>query len=62
MKISSKDASQQPKAAEQLRAGLAQRIAQFMGSAESVYTAIPGLAFIGAPPRRRHSPSRMSQA
>lgn len=43
MTIPSKDASKQPKRANELRAELAQRIAQFMGSAENLSTNIPGL-------------------
>jgi hypothetical protein len=44
MKSSSKDASRRPNAADVLRVALAQRIAQFMGSAENLYTDVPGLA------------------
>jgi AraC-like DNA-binding protein len=44
VKIPSKDVSRQPNRADELRAELAQRIAQFMGSAENLSTAIPGLA------------------
>jgi AraC-like DNA-binding protein len=45
VKVSSKDASQQPNRADELRAELAQRIDQFMGSAENLSTEIPGLTF-----------------
>ncbi len=43
MKIPSKHASQQPNRADELRADLANRVAQFMGSAEDLSTGIPGL-------------------
>ncbi len=43
MKIPSKDASKQPDRADELRAELAQKIAQLMGSAENLSTDIPGL-------------------
>jgi hypothetical protein len=44
VKTSGKDAVQQSNAVAELRADLAQRIAQFMGSAENLFTGIPGLA------------------
>ncbi len=43
VKTSNKDASQQSNGTDALRAELAQRIAQFMGSAENLPTGIPGL-------------------
>jgi AraC-like DNA-binding protein len=43
VKIATKAASQQPNRVEELRAELAQRIAQFMGSTENLSTHIPGL-------------------
>jgi AraC-like DNA-binding protein len=52
MKIPSNDASQQRNRADELRAELAQRIAQFMGSAENLSTDIPGLTF-----HRRSAPT-----
>lgn len=52
MQIAGKDAAEERNRRDELRAELAQRIAQFMGSAEMLQTAIPGLTLY-----RRTSPT-----